>query len=66
MLTRDLAQPNANAPMIRLRGLDAQKTYRVLETGEVYRGDELMYSGIATELPKGDAASVSLTLAAEE
>ncbi len=66
MLTRDLAQPNANAPMIRLRGLDAQKTYRVLETGEVYRGDELMNSGITPELPKGDAASVSLTLAAEE
>ena len=62
MLTRDLAQPNADAPMLRLRGLDPALTYTVEETGESYGGDELMAGGLCVPLPWGDAASVSLTL----
>ena len=64
MLTRDLAQPDTDAPMLRLRGLDPALTYTVEETGETCGGDELMTSGLCVPLPWGDAASVSLTLKA--
>ncbi len=62
MFTRDLAQPNTDAPMLRLRGLDPALTYTVAETGETFGGDELTASGLCLSLPWGDAASVSLTL----
>ncbi|MBR4711364.1 MAG: alpha-galactosidase [Clostridia bacterium] len=64
MFTRDLSLPNTDAPMLRLRGLDPALVYTVEETGETYRGDELMASGLCVALPSGDAASVSLTLRA--
>ena len=66
MLTRDLSQPNTDAPLIRLSGLDAELTYRVEESGECYGGDELMDSGLCVRLPQRDAASVSLHLVATE
>jgi len=65
MVTRAMALPGTYPPLIRLRGLDAAKTYRVLETGEIYGGDELMNIGLCVPMPWGDAASVSYTLKAE-
>ncbi|MBQ8556656.1 MAG: alpha-galactosidase [Clostridia bacterium] len=62
MFTRALAKSFAYPPLVRLRGLDAQKAYTVAETGESYTGAELMNLGIAVKLPWGDAASVSWTL----
>ena len=50
---------------MRLRGLAADKTYTIVETGESYTGDELMNLGLCVRLPWGDAASVSLTLRAD-
>ena len=64
MAFRDLAQPNGSPVLVRLAGLDAERQYRVEETGEVYGGDELMYSGYSLAFPQGDAASVSRTLRA--
>ena len=62
---RPLAQSYAPAPLVRLLGLDASRRYRAEETGECYGGDELMNHGLCVALPRGDAASVSLTLRAE-
>ena len=56
---------SGHPPLVQLRGLDAQKVYTVVETGEQYTGDELMNLGLCVRLPWGDAASVSLTLKAE-
>lgn len=66
MLTRAQALSYTFPPMLRLRGLDAAKRYRIEETGETYGGDELMHIGLSVRLPQGDGASVSLTLRAEE
>jgi len=65
MLTRALAKSFTYPPLVRLRGLDAARTYTVVETGEAYTGDELMNLGLSVRLPWGDAASVSLTLKAD-
>ena len=65
MFTRAQAQSFTYPPLVRLRGLDPAKRYRVEETGECYGGDELMVSGLSFSLPAGDASSVSLTLRAE-
>ncbi len=64
---RALAQPNAMPPLVRMRGLDPAKRYRVEETGEVYGGDELMQVGLCCRLHpfgSGDAASLLYTLKA--
>lgn len=63
---RALGQVNTPPPMVRLRGLDAGKRYRVLETGEVFGGDELMQVGLLCPVRQGDAQSVLYTLKAEE
>lgn len=65
MFTRAQALPNTYPPLLPLRGLAADKTYRIVETGESYGGDELMNIGLSIPLPGGDAASVSYTLQAE-
>ena len=65
MLTRALAKSFTYPPLVKLRGLAADKTYTVVETGESYTGDELMNLGLSVRLPWGDAASVSLTLKAK-
>jgi len=65
MLARALALPGTYPPLVRLRGLDPAQTYRILETGETYGGDELMNIGLCIPLHWGDAASVSYTLKAE-
>ena len=63
---RAKALPNAMPPLVRLRGLDAARRYRVNETGAVYGGDELMNIGLCCPVPflSGDAWSVLYTLKA--
>ncbi len=65
MYVRSLARSGENPPMVRLRGLDAAKTYTVAETGERYTGAELMNLGLSIRLNWGDAASISWTLQAD-
>ncbi len=65
MLTRALAKSGTAPLLVKLRGLDENKVYTVLETGESYSGSELMNLGVSVRLPWGDAASVSWTLKAE-
>jgi alpha-galactosidase len=65
-LVRAMARPNAVPPLVRLAGLDAHRRYRVVETGEVFGGDELMRAGLCCPVGGGDAASVVYTLRAEE
>lgn len=65
MFTRAQALPNTYPPLVALRGLAADKTYCIVETGEVYGGDELMNIGLSIPLPGGDGASVSYTLRAD-
>jgi len=62
MLLRGHAAPNSLPPLVRLQGLDQQKTYRVAETGECYTGAELENVGLLMPLPFGDCASLSYTL----
>lgn len=62
MAARDLALPNSDPLLIQLTGLDENKLYCIKETGEIYGGDELMYSGYSVDFPRGDAVSVSRTL----
>jgi hypothetical protein len=62
MLTRALAKSGTAPILVKLRGLDENKVYTVLETGESYSGSELMNLGVSVRLPWGDAASVSWTL----
>ena len=63
-VVRSLALPNRFPPLIRLEGLDPNKTYRVIETGATFTGAELMRLGLCCPLPSGDAASRVLTLRA--
>lgn len=65
MVTRAHALSYTFPPLLRLRGLDAARTYTVAETGESYTGAELMQLGVAIPLPGGDAASVSWVLRAQ-
>ena len=64
-LVRAMARPNAMPPLVRLAGLDPKRRYRVVETGELFGGDELMEAGLCCPLPFGDAVSVVYTLKAE-
>ncbi|MBE5815711.1 MAG: alpha-galactosidase [Clostridiales bacterium] len=59
---RALSVSFCNPPMVCLAGLDADARYRIEETGEVYGGDELMYSGISVPLGYGDHTSASFLL----
>jgi len=65
-LVRAMARINAVPPLVRLAGLDPRMRYRVIETGEVFGGDELMRVGLCCPLANGDAASVVYTLRAED
>ena len=59
--------PNWVPPLVKLRGLDAGKRYRIEQTGEVYGGDELMNVGLCLPVPflgSGDAWSRLYTLKA--
>ncbi|PAK43062.1 alpha-galactosidase, partial [Priestia megaterium] len=62
---RVLAEANAPFESFKVKGLDASKKYRVVETNNVYGGDELEYIGLSipAEL-KGDFQSVAYHLKA--
>lgn len=51
------AMPNTKDGLLRLAGLDKTLTYRDLDTGRTYGGDELMYYGLRVPHAWGDYAS---------
>ena len=53
-----LAQPNPPLERLRLKGLDPQLDYKVVETGQVFGGDELMFMGLDVPELHGDFKSV--------
>ncbi|MDL4843225.1 alpha-galactosidase [Aquibacillus rhizosphaerae] len=57
-----LAEANGPFHTIKLAGLDPEKDYRILETGEVYGGDELMNMGLNVPYPDHDFKSVMYRL----
>lgn len=59
-----LSRANGPIPYVRMQGLHPDWTYRVCETGMMYKGDELMNAGIAVPLAHGDFASVMWRLEA--
>lgn len=54
----------APIPYVRLQGLDPARQYEVIETGQIYGGDELMYAGVPVQIPAQDFASVMWRLKA--
>ena len=58
------AVPNMKDQLMRLTGLDESLTYRDVDTGITYGGDELMYYGIALKKPWGDYMSQQFHLVA--
>jgi alpha-galactosidase len=55
---RMLAEANAPLSFLRLKGLDPNKNYEIIGSGEVYGGDELMYAGLNVPRRRGDFISV--------
>ncbi|WP_374718466.1 alpha-galactosidase [Parageobacillus toebii] len=55
---RVLAEANAPLSFLRLKGLDPNKDYEIIGSGEVYGGDELMYAGLNVPRRRGDFISV--------
>jgi alpha-galactosidase len=55
---RVLAEANAPLSFLRLKGLDPNKDYEIIGSGEVYGGDELMYVGLNVPERRGDFISV--------
>jgi alpha-galactosidase len=55
---RVLAEANAPFSSLRLKGLDPNKNYEVIGSGDVYGGDELMYVGLNVPERHGDFTSV--------
>lgn len=60
------ATPNTKDSLMRLCGLDETLTYRDIDTGKLYGGDELMYYGIRVKAPWGDYMSQQWFLRAVE
>ncbi len=52
-----LNSPNAKNAKIRVRGIDPERDYELLGTGEVYGGDELIFEGITIPRKHGDFQS---------
>ena len=52
-------------PFVRLRGLAAEKTYRLEETGQPFTGAALMRGGYPFQVPETDYAAVQLHLTAD-
>ena len=61
---RAQALPNEAPALVRLAGLDPDQKYNVVETGETFGGDELMYAGLLCPVKPGDAACLLYTLKA--
>lgn len=49
-----LSQPAYEIPILYLNGLDPKANYREKGSGEIYGGDELMYSGLTIPRTKED------------
>ena len=64
LLVRERALPNTFPPLVKLKGLDPARIYTIRQTGEAFRGDELMTAGLCCPLPSGDAAYILYTLEA--
>lgn len=58
MYFKRLAIPNGPDDRLRLKGLKKYGVYHLLETGEVFGGDELMYVGLLLPPLEGDFQSV--------
>ena len=55
IITTQKLYPNAyRVPIIKLVGLDPNSYYENIETGEIFGGDELMFSGLSFERVKRD------------
>lgn len=52
-----LSQPASPVKILKLKGLEEDAFYQNVLTGEIYGGDELMYSGISIPLKKEDFRS---------
>ena len=66
-LVRGRAVSNDLPTLVKLRGLDAGRRYEIVETGEVYGGDELMNVGLSGPMPffgAGDGWSLLYTIRA--
>ncbi|OQM45208.1 alpha-galactosidase [Anoxybacillus sp. UARK-01] len=63
---RVLAEANPPLAFIRLKGLDPNKNYRIMDSGETYGGDELMYAGLNVPERSGDFVSVIWLLKANQ
>ena len=50
----DQGRPNEQPKLLKLRGLDPEKDYRVEESGAVFGGDELMRNGLPLKKPWND------------
>ncbi|UOF88684.1 alpha-galactosidase [Fodinisporobacter ferrooxydans] len=59
-----LAEANAPVKTLRLKGLHSQTAYEIIETGEIYGGDELMYVGLTVPVLHGDFQSFVFRLQA--
>ena len=52
-----LAEPNAPLDWLRFKGLDPNAEYRIVGTGDVHGGDQLMYAGLPMPRLHGDFQS---------
>ena len=52
-----LSQPASPVKIMKLKGLEKDALYQDIKSGEIYGGDELMYSGISIPLKKQDFRS---------
>lgn len=59
-----LSRANGPVSYVQMQGLHPDWLYEVLETGRMYKGDELMNAGVAVPLAGGDFASVMWRLRA--
>ena len=60
-----LAEPNVQPKLLRLEGLDPDRSDRDEDSGAVYGGDELMFRGIPLKKPWGDFVAQQFHLTAE-
>ena len=52
-----LSRPAAPIQLMKFKGLERDGYYKDLDTGKIYGGDELMYSGISIPIHKQDFRS---------
>ncbi|WP_026674560.1 alpha-galactosidase [Alkalihalobacterium bogoriense] len=65
MYVKVLAEPNEPYRKLRLKGLDPEKKYHVVELDKTYYGDELMQVGINIPAMDGDFTSIMWRFKAE-